>query len=423
VTRTSPRVAILNSQDLIDDWIDHLGVSLDELRDELVGSWLFDYPRALSRAGVETILIFFTRHVGKPRRTVHAPSGAVLWLLPPPRAYSGLHRVMTSLGMRDRWLPQAILRHLGPYTATPPIALARVLRAEGCDAIICQEYECPRFDVLVPVGRLLGIPVFPSFHGGDYRSRLERLFHPLTVRACAGLIISSQAEAERVRERYRVPPAKIARIRNPIDIAVWRPDDRAEARDALDLPAETVVAAWHGAMYLRTKGLDLLVDAWDRVTRQRPDRDLRLLLVGGGADAPELKRMIAGRGSKGVELVDRFLHDRKTLRRYLSAADLYVFPSRYEGFGNALVEAMACGLPVVASDTTAVRELVGSGDSAGGIIVPRGDSARLAEAIGQLVDEPGLRADLARRARSGVGEQFAPDVVGRSLRDFFVARS
>jgi glycosyltransferase involved in cell wall biosynthesis len=417
-----PRVAILNSQDLIDDWIDHLGVSVDELRDELVGSWLFDYPRALARAGVDTTLIFFSRYVTAPERTVHGPTGATLWLLPPPRSYVSLHRALEAPRVRKRWLPQAILRHVGPYAATAPIALARVLRAERCDAIICQEYECPRFDVLVALGRVLDIPVFPSFHGGDRRSRLEPLLHPLTIAASAGLIISSAAEAERVSRRYRVPEAKIARIRNPIDVAVWRPDDRQAAREALELPVDAVVVAWHGAVYLDTKGLDLLVDAWDRVTRLRPARDLRLKLVGGGADAIELRRMIDARKLRGVEFANRFIHERAIIRRLLSAADLYVFPSRYEGFGNSLVEGMACGLPAVASDTTAVRELVGDGGSAGGIVVRRGDAAGLADAIGQLIDDDDLRAALGRRARARVTEEFSPDVVGRSLRDFLLTR-
>jgi starch synthase len=417
-----PRVAILNSQDLIDDWIDHLGVSIDELRDELVGSWLFDYPRALARAGVDTSLVFFTRYVQRPERATHAPSGAALWLLPAPPLYNLLHGKLGAPPLAERWLAQALLRHVGPYTATSPITVARALRADGCDAILSQEYECPRFDVLVALGRVLGIPVFPSFHGGDLQSRIERLLHPITIKACAGLVISSQAEAERVRERYGVPLEKIAHVRNPIDLEAWQPDDRHQAREALGLPSGALVVAWHGALYLDTKGLDLLISAWERVTGQRPGRDLQLLLVGGGADAPELERLIDERVLTGVVLVNRFLHDRAAIRRYLSAADIYVFPSRYEGYGNSLVEAMACGLPVVASDTTAVPELVGSGESAGGIVVPRGDAARLAEAIGALVDDEGLRRRLAQGARRRVDEDASLETVGRQLRDFLVRR-
>jgi glycosyltransferase involved in cell wall biosynthesis len=422
MTTSRPRVAIFNSQDLIDDWIDHLEVSVDELRHELVGSWLFDYPRALGRADVDTSLVFFTRYVSRPERTVHEPSGARLWLVPAPAVHSGLHKTLGTPPLSHRWAAQAVLRHLGPYTATPPVVLRRILRADRCDAILCQEYDCPRFDVLVGMGRLLDIPVFPSFHGGHYQSRLERILHPLTVRACAGLIISSTAEAERVQQRYRVPPEKIARIRNPIDLDAWAPEDRTDARAALEIAGDALVVAWHGALYLDTKGLDVLVDAWDRISRSRPDRDLRLLLVGGGADAPELRRLIAARALRGIELVDRFLHDRTAIRRYLSAADIYVFPSRYEGHPNALVEAMACGLPVVASDTTSVPEIVGAGPSAGGIVVPRGDAPLLADALGHLIDDDEARAAYARHARERVGAELSLDVIGRRLRDFLVER-
>ena len=422
MSTSRPRVAILNSQDLIDDWIDHLGVGTEELRHELVGSWLFDYPRALARAGVDTSLVFFTRYVSRPERTVHEPSGARLWLVPAPAVHSGLHKTLGTPPLSRRWAAQAALRHLGPYTATPPVVLGRILRSDRCDAILCQEYECPRFDVLVGLGGLLGIPVFPSFHGGHYQSRLERILHPWTIGACAGLIISSTAEGERVQQRYGVPPEKIARIPNPIDLDAWKPDDRTAARAALDIPDDALVVAWHGALYLDTKGLDVLVDAWDRISSSRPDRDLRLVLVGGGADAPELRRLIAARAVRGIELVDRFLHDRALIRRHLSAADIYVFPSRYEGYGNAMVEAMACGLPVVASDTTAVREIVGAGPSAGGIVVPRGDASLLADALGHLIDDEEARAGYARNARERVGAELSLEVIGRRLRDFLVER-
>jgi glycosyltransferase involved in cell wall biosynthesis len=419
----APAVAILHSQDLIEEWLDHLELSLDDLRRELMGSWMFTYADALSRAGVSTAFMLITERVRKPERALHVPTGAVIWLLPAPRSYSFLRRVLTSRGLRDRRLPRALLRHLAPYLATPLRPLARALRAERSGAIICQEYECPRFDVAVMLGRAIGVPVFPSFHAGDRRSRLERLLHPLSVRACAGVIISPEGEALRAQRVYRIPQAKLARIPNPIDIEIWRPLDRSRARAALGIPTNAQVAVWHGAIYMHEKGLDLLLEAWDRVTGQRPDEDLWLQLVGGGTDADALERQIDDGRLRGVHLVDGWLHDREELRLHLSAADLYVFPSRNgDGHELALLEAMSCGLPIVATEIGGTAETVGTDGAAGGLLVPPCDPEALADAMGKLLDDPSHRTELARRARLRVDARFSLDVVGAQIRDFLVAR-
>jgi glycosyltransferase involved in cell wall biosynthesis len=413
-----PSVAILHSSDLIEEWLDHLELSLRDVEQDLMGSWMFGYADALSRVGIGTVFVFITRRVSKPERTVHRPTGAVIRLFPPPRLYSWLQDYAARVPFRRA--ADTGMRQLGSYVATPLTGIARAIRQERCEAILCQEYECPRFDLAVVVGRLLGLPVFPSFHGGDGRSSLEGLLHPITVRACAGVVISADFEVRRAQRRYRIPPHKLARVPNPIDLEVWSPDDRAEARGALNLPADARVAVWHGAVYLETKGLDTLVEAWERVGRAMPDRDLRLLLVGGGADADRLEELLRRSGVRGVRFQNRWRHDRLVLRRYLSAGDLYVFPSRFEGYPNALLEAMACGLPVIATDIAGVPDIVGRTDAAGGILVRRADPESLAAAIQDLFADDEARAALARRARARVNDRFALDVVGAQLRDFFV---
>ena len=107
---------------------------------------------------------------------------------------------------RTSWIRVRVKNYMMAYLATPVRALARAIRHEDCGAILCQEYECARFDVAVLVGKVLRIPVFSSFHAGDLRSALEKLLHPLTVRASAGVIISAEREAERARRVYGLRP-------------------------------------------------------------------------------------------------------------------------------------------------------------------------------------------------------------------------
>jgi starch synthase len=370
---------------------------------------MFGYAQALASAGIRTVFAFVTARVRELRRRVHEPTGAVIWYLPAPRSYLRLRTVGAT-------------RDLLPYLATPARALTRVLRAERCGAVICQEYECPRFDLAVLLGRRVGIPVFGGFHGGDRRSRLEPLLRPVTVRASAGAIVSAAAETARARRAYGIPAAKLARIPNPLDLAVWRPTAREAARTALGVPADATVVMWHGAVYLDVKGLDVLLEAWTSVIDARPDQDLRLVLIGGGADAPRLRMLIDRRRAAGVTFHDRWMHDRETLRLHLGAADFYVLPSRTEGYPNAVLEAMACGLPVVASETAGVPEMVGRDAAAAGLLVPPGDARALAAAIGRLADDPMLRNALANRARGRVDERFSLDAVGAQLHQFLLAR-
>ena len=418
---TAPTIAILPWGDVFHDFLDRLGVSLEEFRDEFTGSWMFGYAAALDRVGVRALIVCTTTSVRSPMRTLHAPTGAGLLFLPAPPAFGALRARALSGRLGRRRDPANVARaaaaHVAPYFGTRPVLLARHLRSENCDAILCQEYEDPRFDVCVAVGRAIGVPVFGTFQGADYQlSKIERLLRPFTVRACAGLVVGPVGEAARVLKRYGLPEAKVARVSNPIDVSIWRPDDRAVARAALGLPECATIVAWHGQMQMWRKGLDVLLEAWPTVTGARPDEDIRLMLVGSGEDAGRVRGLAERNTLSRVELVDDWLHDRGRLRAILSAADLYAFPSRHEGFPVAPLEAMACGLPVVGADAQGVRDVVGDC----GLVVPRGDAGALADALGALLDDDNRRLELGRAARLRVEEQFSLEAVGRQLRAFLV---
>lgn len=428
------RVALLPWGDLIEDFLDSIGVSLEGLRDELSGGWLFGYVDALQRAGVEAEVVCVSARIDKPVRWLHVSTHAPIWLLPASRSYRSLRRRLadpyawsTRLALGDAArmpLPLGLLaRHLAPYCATPLLMLARQVRRENYDAVLCQEYESPRFDACVGLGAVLRRPVFATFQGGNYHlTRLEDALRPLALRACSGIIIGSTSEAERVRERYgRMAPKKIARIFNPLDVTLWNRREGAGARIELGIAADALVVAWHGRVEIHRKGLDVLVDAWWQLANGYDDRKLHLILVGTGSDANQLRRRIADADLSGVHWIDEYVLDRPRLQRYLSAADVYVFPSRHEGFPSAPVEAMACGLPIVAADAPGIRDILEDGEASGGLVVPQSDGRALAAALDRVLRDDALRAELGRLARRRSETAFAPESVGRQLHDFLIA--
>jgi glycosyltransferase involved in cell wall biosynthesis len=440
-----PTIALLHCYDLIDDFLDSINISFETFCKEFVGSWMFGYINALKQVGVRTVLFCISARVNQPSRFIHVPTGASICVLPPSGIYHAYRAVrrnsLNAYGASeaqsfkniqdDNTIRSSLLtpvkdlaKSFGTYLSTPLGLLARELRRENCQAILCQEYEYARFDTCVLLGQLMRLPVFATFQGGDRtQSWLEALPRQLAFGGCTVAIVATQTEIGRIQSRYGIPASKIARIFNPVDVAAWQASDRTEARAALGIPLDAKVVAWHGRVEIERKGLDILLNAWQQICNERPDKDLRLLLVGTGSDAERLRQSIDEMHLKGVLWLNEFVSDRTVIQRYLSAANVYTLPSRQEGFPVAPIEAMSCGLPVVAADAPGVPDILEGGEVSGGIVVPREDATALALALGRVLDHEAWRRELGKRARCRVESCFSPEIVGQQLRDVLLIQS
>jgi glycosyltransferase involved in cell wall biosynthesis len=223
---------------------------------------------------------------------------------------------------------------------------------------------------------------------GSWLRRLDRA----TLDACARIVCVSDA----VREAFaRLRPDLVARtvvIRNGVDVDAFHAgaEARHAAREVLGYGPDDLVLGAVARLEAR-KGLDFLLDACAAAAPRAPR--LRVLLVGDGAERAALEARAAAPDLAGRV---HFAGAREDVRPYLAALDVFAAPSRSEGLGLALIEALAAGRPVLGADVGGIPEIVLDGVC--GRLLPGGDGAAWAEAIVALARDPQMRARLAAGA-------------------------
>ncbi len=260
--------------------------------------------------------------------------------------------------------------------------------------LVDAHYVYPDGVAAVALARALGRPLVITARGSDVTQlpdyRLPRLMIRRTLRAADALIAVSAALGERLVS-LGADPARVHVLRNGVDLALFRPPvDRAQARAVLGLGAAEPVLLSVGHLIER-KGHDRVIAALTLL----PDT-VQLLVVGEGPLEAELRALAV---RLGVASRVRFLglQPPTALPAIYGAADLLVLASSREGWANVLLEAMACGTPVVASPIPGNGEVVRS--AAAGLIAEANTPDGLAAAIGRLLADGPDRA--AVRAYAG----------------------
>jgi teichuronic acid biosynthesis glycosyltransferase TuaC len=297
-------------------------------------------------------------------------------------------------------LPPAVGETVAPLVlalgALP--ALRRLLR-EGFDFdLIDAHYYYPDGVAAALLGRWLGKPVVISARGSDLNvlggHALPRRMMAWAGRQAAASIGVCQVLVDTLRG-WGVPAQRLHVMRNGVDLARFRPLDVAAARQALGITGGPVLLCV--ANLVEVKGHALVLDALHRLRDRHPRA--HLLLVGDGPLRKTLERQAAVLGlCDRVRFVGAVPND--ALATWYSAADLSVLASRSEGWANVLLESMACGTPVVATDVGGSSEVVAV--PAAGALVRRRDADALAETLaGVLAARP--PRDAVRRYAEGFG--------------------
>ena len=226
-------------------------------------------------------------------------------------------------------------------------------------------------------------------------------------RRCDGYVVISPALQE-ISRQAGLPPERVELIPQGVDIDTFSPvDDRASFRRDLDLPTDGPLLAFVGSL-VRRKGLDVLLDAWSDIHRAHPTA--RLLLVGRDdftgheAETAFMSDQLARVPAKAAERIHR-TGVRDDVHRFLQASDLFVFPSRREGFGTVMVEAMACGIPCVVAELPGITDFIFR-DQTAGVVVAQDDPQALAAETKRLLDDPQVASKMGEVGRADAVDRF-----------------
>jgi glycosyltransferase involved in cell wall biosynthesis len=260
------------------------------------------------------------------------------------------------------------------------------------------------------VGRLARVPLVIASERSvePTKSVVRVLIDRFTWRFASIWTANAEAVRQVLHEREGVDRSRIAVIPTAVDIERFSPRPRnageLDIRRRLNVQPDEILLVSVGRLDA-LKGHDTLVEAFRLLASSRPN--IRLALVGDGRERGALEARVA---SAGLTARVSFIGGTADVASYLRASDLFVLASNTEGMPGALLEAMALGLPVVATSVGGTPEVVV--DAVTGLLVPPRDSAALASAIGRLIDDPGLRCQMGLRARARATESFS---IGRIL--------
>lgn len=316
----------------------------------------------------------------------------------------------SAAGVKSGWLNGVRVQRLRwPYrwwylrelTYLPVLAAYLALTARGYD-LVHVHIASRQADVAVLTARRFGRPVYVKVAGGGRGREIRPTKFVEWITRHAGLRGAElvQAISDEIAADLRqigVDEDNIVRIPNGVATTHWEEataERRAAARRALNLPQDAVIALFAGR-FAREKGLRDLLETWTATTKLGR---AKLVLVGEPAPDDPI-----GPIEQGDRVIVRGRTDH--IKQYYWAADLFILPSYGEGMSNTLLEAMCCGLPVVATNVGAAAQMIDSGVT--GFLIAPGDWTALATVLTRLIDEPALRERTGAAAAASVRDRFA----------------
>jgi glycosyltransferase involved in cell wall biosynthesis len=301
-------------------------------------------------------------------------------------------------------------------------ALRQLIASRGQFQVIHSHEMLSPMTIGLIACKLLGTKLVVNPHRGGYLGDMYKLTtrRPLTgklrlswVRRRGDAFVTCSREMAAELEAGGIAKEKIHVIPNAIYTNQFRPVEPGEKvalREQLGMP-DGVWACYAGRLSAE-KGLNLLLQVWAKVIQQVTTA--HLLIVGDGDQRPALEALTR---QLGLDEHVRFTGSVPETLQYLQACDLYVQPSYTEGLPVSMLEAMACGLPVLATGVGGVTDILADGKN--GLVIPARDADSLEEGLCRLLSSEALRLRLGAQARQDVVAYCDIEQVGQALLNLY----
>lgn len=293
--------------------------------------------------------------------------------------------------------------------------LARILKDNEIDVLHCHVHKPTVYGVMA--AKLAGTPVVLSHVHGLGRSRnfRRKLMNYLLSRKCSRIIsVANGVKEDVLRNNWRMPADKVVVLENSVDYERFAEVsiDKTEARRMLGVSPDAFVFGTVGRL-APTKGLSFLIEAFSRAKEKIASA--QLVLLGTGQSQAELEQQ-ASKTSCSDSI--HFLGHRDNIEQLYRAMDVFVLSSVAEGMPRAILEAMAAGVPCIATEVGGVPEILPNRDV--GRLVPAKDPIALAQAMIDFAQSPAEQIEeLAKEASDRVRRYYSHKVVGEKLGNLY----
>jgi glycosyltransferase involved in cell wall biosynthesis len=316
--------------------------------------------------------------------------------------------------LRSQGIPVRVVPRRRRFELRRVRALAKLLREDRIDVINSFSQHVNLYAYLA-ARRARGVPLVTSNRSTEPRRgrRVEQCVDAFVFRRSRWVVVNSSAGSEFTQSMYAVRPDRIVVIPNGVDPKRFDPvGDPGALRAELGIPPSAPVAGVVGRLSPE-KRVDLFLRAAAQVLSRVPES--RFLVVGGGEPRGDLKALASslGLGARAI-----FTGARSDVAALLAAMDLLVLASDFEGLPNSVMEAMAAGRPVVATDLGGCRELVSPGET--GFLVPTGSAHALGEKMAAILELPDRGRAMGRAGLERIRIRFGVDLMARRFEELYL---
>lgn len=290
----------------------------------------------------------------------------------------------------------------------------RIIRKHDIE-IIHAHSTIPTGFIGVIVGKIMGKPVFITTHGMDVNNFIETSFLKqlmlFSLKSCDKIICVSEDLANTIADLGI--DSKIVVLRNAVDTNKFKPLKNMEIRQKYGIKKNSILILFVG--YLDVfKGIFELIDAFFEVNKE--NNDLKVMIIGEGPQESKIKDKVS-KLKLDTSIIFTGKISSEDIPQYYQAADIFVLPSYTEGTPLAVIEAMACGLPIIASNVGGISEIVISNEN--GFIISPKNIKELSSKLRVLVKNQSLRSKFSNKSLKIINSEFNIDKKVEKLIDLY----